>query len=395
MTSRQSRYAEAGVDVTKAGIEVFRSTVKNLFPSAFCVIYPHPTRPSYGKVLHVDGVGSKPVQSYLHFRETGDQRAFSWLAQDAIEMNLSDLLCVGARPTGFVDYVAVNGRKVPKQEFLTALNDGFRDHLYTLETNGIHLPFVGGETADLPDQLRTVDVSVTIDGEVKLSHVIDGSKIQPGDIIIGLRSGGGQTKYETQQNSGLQDNGITLVRRCLMLPDYVEKYPEIQDKEGDYYGRFRTDEFLPDLGMTVGEAIINPTRSYAPLIVQALRQHRNDIHGMAFNSGGGQTKILRIGQNVHYVKDDLPEPDPIFYLVQRESDEGWKEMHQGFNMGIGFDIVVPPQMERYMLRTAKELGIRAQRTGFIEESPDTTRRENGNMLTIKSRFGEFSYPQTA
>lgn len=387
-----SKYAQTGVDVHKKGIEVFKSAVENLFPEAFCVVYQHPSRPSYGMILHTDGDGSKPVQCYLHFRETGDARAFNGLAQDDIEMNLSDLLCVGAYPTGFVDYVAINGRNVPKQIFLAALNEGFRNHLYMLKNNGIHIPFAGGETADLPDQIKTVDVSGTIVGEVKLSKVIDGSKIKLGDIIIGLRSGG-RTKYEDRLNSAIQCNGITLARRCLMLPDYVEKYPEIQDQEGDYYGKFRTDQFLSDLGMTVGEAIISPTRSYAPLIIKLLKSHRNDIYGMALNSGGGQTKILRIGKDVHYVKDNLPEPDSIFYLVQQESKEKWEDMHEGFNMGIGFDMVVHPRMEKTIIKYAEEFGIIAQRTGYLEESKDKTRRDNGNMLTIKSRFGEFEYPE--
>ncbi len=384
----QSKYAQTGVDVHKSGIDVFKSTVENLFPDAFCVVYRHPTRPSYGMVLHTDGAGSKPVQCYLHFKETGSASAFEGLPQDAIEMNLNDLLCVGAYPTGFVDYVAINGNNVPKKEFLHALNKGFRQHLYALKSRGIVVPFAGGETADLPNQLRTVDVSGTISGEVKLSEVIDGSKIQPGDVIVGLRSGG-QTRYEEKLNSGIQCNGITLARCCLMLPEYVEKYPEMG---GKYYGRFRTDQFLPDLRMTVGEAITSPTRSYAPLITQLLKRRRKDIHGMAFNSGGGQTKVLRIGRNVHFVKDDLSEPDAIFYLIQQESGEEWRDMHEVFNMGTGFDIVVPPEMERYIIDSAKELGIDARRTGFVIESKDKTKMGNGNMLTIQSRFGEFSYP---
>ncbi len=404
MTTGQSKYAQTGVDVHKAGIEVFKSTVENLFPDAFCVVYQHPTRPGYGMVLHTDGAGSKPVQCYLHFRETGDLSAFSGLPQDVFEMNYEDILCVNGTPTGFVDYVAINKRTVPKKEFLSALNEGFKEHFYALMSQGISVPFAGGETADLPRQCRTVDVAGTISAEVKLDDVIDGSNVKPMDIIIGLRSGG-QTKYESKRNSGIQCNGISLASCCLMLPDYMEKYPEIRDTEGwelvnkgkekkepEYYGKYRTDQFLADLGMTVGEAIISPTRSYAPLIVRLIKERRKDVHGMALNSGGGQTKVLRIGRNVHYVKNNLPEPDPIFYLIQQESGEEWKPMHENFNMGIGFDIVVPPDMEFYIIDAAKELGIKAQRTGFVIESKDTSKRENGNMLTIQSRFGEFRYP---
>jgi phosphoribosylformylglycinamidine cyclo-ligase len=380
-----SKYAEVGVDVKKEGTEVFKPALKSLFPRAFCPITRDPNLPKYGMVLHTDGAGSKPLQNYLHWCETDESRWFQGIAYDVIAMNIDDVMCVGAAPLGFVDYVAVNRSRVPKEELLAALNIGFKECFSMLEKNEIKISFLGGETADLPDQLRTLDVSGTISARVELYKVISGESIGQGDVIIGLRSGG-RTKYERQENSGIMCNGITLARHCLMKNEYERKYPELRDPDAKgYYGRFAFDDHLDELDMAVGEAILSPTRIFAPVIAKILEKHGKQVTGLVHDTGGGQTKCLGLGKNIHYIKDDLIGPDPIFRLIQREAKVSWMEMFQDFNMGIGFEIIARKKCVEKILAIAERFGIGAKVIGRCEKS------DGKNRLTIKSEFGKFEY----
>ncbi len=380
-----SKYAEAGVDVKKKGIEAFKPLVENLFPEAFCVVVKDPENPKKGLVFHADSAGSKPIQSYIHWKETDDINWFKGLAQDVIAMNLDDIICVGAKPLSFIDYVALNPYRITKEELLKTLSLGFKECIALLENCGISLSFAGGETADLPDQIQTLDISGAIHGRVELSRAITGRKISPGNLIIGLRSGG-RAKYEKNENSGIMCNGITLARLCLMSNEYAKKYPEISYAgEGRYQGRFRFDDYLEELDMTVGEAILSPTRIFAPVIVKVLEKYGEHITGLIHNTGGGQTKCLRVGRNIHYVKDNLPEPDPIFKLIQRETGESWRNMFETFNMGVGFEIIVEEEVAEEVLSIPEKFGIEARVIGRCEKS------DEGNKLTIKSELGKFRY----
>jgi len=382
----RSKYAESGVDVRKRGIEVFKKSLSNLFPRAFCVVTRDPGSPDYGLVTHTDSAGSKPVQSYLHWKETGDAEWFKGLAQDVLAMNLNDISCVGAYPINFVDYVAVNPLKVNKAEALKSLGLGFTETLETLQEFGIRVLFSGGETADLPDLIRTLDVSATVNGRVRLCEALTGERIRPGDIIIGLRSGG-KTKYEKKENSGIMCNGLTLARLCLMHKGYQERYPEIlEEKNGrGYYGRFRFDEYLDELGMSVGEALLSPMRLFVPVIFRILEKHRASVSGLVHNTGGGQTKCLVLGEKIHYVKDDLFEVDPIFRLIQRESGESWKAMFENYNMGVGFEVIAGQEDAEEILSIPGAFGLEAKIIGRCEGG------DGGNRLTIRSRFGSFQY----
>ena len=382
-----TKYAESGVDVRKRGIEYFREILNNLFPNAFCVINEDPNLPGYGLITHVDSAGSKPIQAYLHWRETGDIRWFKGLAQDALAMNLDDIICVGALPLNFVDYIAINPLKVDKIGALRALSSGFRESINTLSDLGVNLIFSGGETADLPDQLRTLDIAVTMNGRVDLSKVLDGGRIEPGDLIIGLRSGG-RTKYERRENSGIMCNGLTLARLCLMHKSYQEKYPEILELHTgvrSYYGRFRIDDYLDELGMTVGEALLSPTRFYAPVVLKIIERFSTYITGLVHNTGGGQTKCLRIGRNIHYIKDNLFDPDPIFTLIKRESGESWRAMFENYNMGVGFEMIVKPEAADDVINLSEKFDLEAKVIGRCERS------DGENKLTIKSKYGNFQY----
>ena len=381
-----SRYRDLGVDVRKPGIDLFKEAVENLYPGAFCVVQRDPGDPETGIVTHTDSAGSKPIQAYLHYRETGDPSWFRGLAQDALAMNVNDLLCVGASPVTFVDYVAFNTLEIDRLHLLSALAEGFTGCLDTLKAEGVDLMFAGGETADLPDLLRTLDVCVTIFGRARLSDFVTGERIEPGDVVIGLRSGGA-LRYEDGVNSGIMSNGHTLARTTLMKSGYVEKYPEISHpSRGRYRGRFSYDDHHDALGMTVGEALLSPTRLYAPIAKKVLDEVGEDVHGMVHNTGGGQTKCIRLGSGVRYVKDGLPEPDPIFKLIQREGRVEWREMYQDFNMGVGYEFMVAHETAEDVLSICDGYGIGAMVIGRCEKSWE------GNTLDVTSKYGRFRYP---
>jgi len=382
-----SRYAELGVDVHKKGIEVFKAISHSLFPYAFCNVGEDPDLPGYGLTLHTDGAGSKPVISYLLWRETGSVEGYKNLAQDVLAMNIDDVACVGAKPIRFVDYVALNKFKVPREQVLDALSLGFSECLTHLKNHGLNVRFAGGETADLPDQLRTLDISGTVLGRVKLSEAVTGANVKPSNVIVGLGSGG-KTRYEKAENSGIMCNGITLARKCLLKRDYAVKYPEVCDPEAKgYYGRFDVDTYVDeeDLGMTVGEALTSPTRIFTPVLIRVLEKYGSCITGLVHNTGGGMTKCLKLGRNVHYVKDAVISIEPIFRLIQKESHEDWRSMFEDFNMGIGFEIMLDVECVDEVLSLVEGFGLKAQVLGRCEAA------DGRNRLTIRSPFGVFNY----
>ncbi|MCX6648501.1 MAG: AIR synthase-related protein [Candidatus Bathyarchaeota archaeon] len=338
-----------------------------------------------GHVLHTDSAGSKPIQAYLMYKETGDASWFRGLAQDALSMNINDVLCVGAEPVSFVDYIAYNPLSIDRVAMLGALAEGFAECKELLAREGSSVAFAGGETADLPDLLRTLDVCVTLYGRVKLSRVVSGDAVKPGDVIIGLRSGG-KCRFEKGLNSGIMSNGHTLARTCLLSAKYLEKYPEISHpSRGRYTGRFELSDKPAGLGESVGEALLSPTRLFAPVASAVLRKVGEGVHGMVHNTGGGQTKCLRVGHGVKYVKDSLPEPDPIFHLIQREAAVEWREMYQDFNAGVGFEFIVDPDSAEETRRVAEGFGLGVQVIGRCEKS------SGANTLEIRSPYGSFSY----
>lgn len=381
-----SQYFKLGVDVKKKGIEAFENSINNLYPGAFCVISKDPHKSEYGLVLHSDSAGSKPVQSYLNWRESGDISSFFGLAQDVVAMNVNDIICVGASPVNFVDYIAVNPFKVPKELLLETLSSGFKECFGLLKSQGVDIQFSGGETADLPDQLKTLDISGTVMGYVDLNKVVSGQKISPGNVIVGLRSGG-KTRYEEKENSGIMCNGITLARHCLIKDDYARKYPEIsQSSDVKYTGRYRIDQYHEKLKMTIGEAIISPTRNYSPIICKILDNYGEYVTGLVHNTGGGQTKCLRIGHGINYLKDRPLKVDPIFHLIKKESGEDWANMFESFNMGTGFEIIVEKEVAEDILDIPHSFGCEAEIIGRCEKS------QKENRLTIITSFGSYLYP---
>lgn len=385
-------YARLGVDADKRAVRAFESALRPLFPRAFTTVV-RGRKEGEGFVLHVDGAGSKPVVAYLYYKETGDPAWFRSLAQDVVAMNVDDVVAVGAEPELFADYVAVNAFRLPREEVLGELSRGFRETLGTLARLGAGLrrrlapEFAGGETADLPDQVRTLDVVGVVFARVELSEAVSGERVAPGDVIVGLRSGG-KAKYERGPNSGIMCNGLTLARHVLLSRDYASKYPETYEpsSRAAYRGRFKVDDYVDELGATVGEALLSPTRLYAPVAAEVLERCGACVKAMVHVTGGGLTKVLRVGAGVRYVKDNLPEPDPIFRLVQREGRIPWDEMYRVFNMGVGFEVVVEGGCADDVVDAAERYGVEAQVVGRVERG-----EPGANELVLKTREGVFRY----
>jgi phosphoribosylformylglycinamidine cyclo-ligase len=383
----RSRYRELGVDPLKVGVDVFRGSVSPVYSHAFCDIFLDPDIPGYGFVHHTDGAGSKPVQNYLNWRETDNLEAFRGVAQDTLAMNLGDIFCVGI-PTScsFADYVTINGFPVPKKEFLAILSDDFKRLFEMLASEGIKIIFTGGETADLPDQLRTFDVGGSICARYRLDSLITGEDIAPGDAIVGISSGG-IARYEREPPGPGMCNGYTLLRHCLMSPAMSDKYPEILQPGKDYYGPFSPTDEVDGIEGTIGEEITRPARIFAPVFRGVIGNFGNAVHGIVFNTGGGHTKCLRIGEGIRYVKDDLPEPDEIFKLAQRHGRVPWREMHVDFNMGVGAEVITDPG-------AAQELSSYIAEAFFIDADRigECRRAVGKNKVRLETQYGNFNFP---
>ncbi len=377
-------YSGLGVDARKGGFGRRMTAVsKDNFPYAFCKMYEDPDT---GLIVcqHGDGVGSKSIQRYLHWRETGDSSVFGGDVDDCVEMNLGDIACSGLDPVMLTDNIAINKSRVPKEVYMDAINQRFAELMEFYAEHGMGFTFAGGETADLPDQVGTYVFDGTVYARAPREKIVTCEKISPGDIIMGLRSGG-SCDIEGGPNSGIMSNGLTMARHVLMHPDYAGKYPEIKDTSRDdntYTGRFRVDDRPGDLGMSVSEAIISPTRHFSIIVHELLRRYGDEIHGIVLNTGGGQTKCTRVGRGIRYVKDGLPMPDEIFRLIQSETGEGWENMYQDFNMGIGLDVIGPQEMQGHVMELADEFGVGSMRTGYCDESKEKRGGNPVNQLVI-------------
>jgi len=392
--SYEKRRPRSDFDIHKTGTKVFK--IENLFPYSFAPVQKDPSSEEWGRIMHSDGAGSKPIQNYLHWKETNSINVFEWIADDVVAMNLDDIFCVTADPAvEFVDYVAINKFKLPKEEFLEVLNNGFKRVFETLKKYGIDISWLGGETAEVSDQLRTVDVAGTVRAKVKIKNAITGEKIMPGDAIIGLGSYG-KAIWEEKENSGIMSNGITVARHCLMTPEYVVKYPEIADPEVmEYKGKFKTGQYLEELKMTIGEALISPTRIFTPVLKFIIEKYGSkNIHGLVHNTGGGLTKILRIGREVHYVKNNLLPIPSIFSLIQKESGRSWQSIFEGLNNGIGIEIVAPENLATQIIEDVRQFNVPVGIIGYCEVNQEKEKLStpHGNRMTIISKYGTFDYP---
>ena len=377
-----SRYAARGVSASKREVHTaIQALDRGLFPLSFCKITEDylTLDPESCNVIHADGSGSKSVLAYLRYRETGDASVFRGIAQDSIVMNLDDLLCVGATDRIVCSSTINRNAKRAGADVLAALIAGTDEFLGRLRRQGVGIHNGGGETADVGDLTPTLVVDSCTTTVMRKSDVVGGDGIPAGLAIVGLASSG-RASYEDAENSGIGSNGLTSARHDLLSSHYRDTYPETFDPqiaaELVYTGPFRMAEALPGSSMSVGEALLSPTRSYAPLIAALLGAKRSRIKAIVHCSGGGQTKCLRFGRNVHFIKDAMLPIPPIFNVIQRVSKTAWKEMYQVYNMGHRMEIYCAPRDVKLVVEAARSFGIAAQKIGRTEKS------DAGNCLTV-------------
>jgi phosphoribosylformylglycinamidine cyclo-ligase len=387
--SSSSRYGARGVSHSKDDVHhAIRDVDKGLFQNAFCKVLPDLLTgdPAYCLVMHADGAGTKSSLAYMYWKETGDLSVWKGIAQDAIVMNLDDLLCVG-----ITDHIVLsstigrNKRYIPGA-VVSAIIHGTEEVLSRLRGLGISIHSSGGETADVGDLVRTVIVDSTVVARARREDIIVNS-IRPGDLIVGLSSSGKAT-YEEDYNGGMGSNGLTSARHDVFANYLADRYPESFDpsvpEELVYSGSKRLTDAIEGLGVDAGKLVLSPTRTYAPVIREVLSLHRSHINGMIHCSGGGQTKVLHFADSVHVIKDTLFDVPPLFQLIQEESGTDWREMYQVFNMGHRFEIYTDRETAEDILRIASGFGIEAKIIGRCESSSE-------KKLTIKGAFGTFEY----
>ena len=396
------RYRARGVSAQKEEVHAAVGRVDpGLFPGAFCKIVPDVLSgdPAWCLAMHADGAGTKSVVAYLAYRETGDVSVFEGIAQDALVMNIDDLLCVGALgPYLYSNTIGRHARRLPG-EGLQAVLRGFERLEAQYADWGLPLVATGGETADVGDVVQTLLLDVTVVTRLRRDAVVANDGVRPGDVIVGLASDG-QTAYEPAYNSGIGSNGLTSARHDLLSGVYAAKYAESYDPMTPdslrYSGPFRLEQALEGTPLTVGQALLSPTRSYAPVIKALLEGHRGLVGALVHCTGGGQTKCLRTGRGIHYVKDALFEPPPLFRLIRRVSGTDWRELYQVFNMGHRMEVIGRPALLPALEAIGRQYGLAVRKVGHCEAAPEPVPADAppgaANRLTLHTPGGVETYP---
>lgn len=385
------RYAQRGVSASKEDVHnAIKNVDKGLFPKAFCKIVPDYLTGSEDHciVMHADGAGTKSSLAYMYWKETGDLSVWKGIAQDALIMNIDDLLCVGATENIMLSSTIGRNKNLIPGEVISAIINGTEELLADLKSFGVDIHSTGGETADVGDLVRTIIVDSTVTARMKRSEVIDNANIQADDVIVGLASFG-QASYENQYNGGMGSNGLTSARHDVFAKELATRYPESFDaavpSDLVYSGSKSLTDAVEGAPIDAGKLVLSPTRTYAPIIKQILSEFSNQqIHGMVHCSGGAQTKILHFVDHLHIVKDNLFEVPPLFQLIQQESGTQWKEMYQVFNMGHRMELYVPESIAAEVIAISERFNVPAQVIGRVEAATE-------KHLTIQSEFGTFSY----
>lgn len=384
------RYALRGVSSGKEDVHAaIKNLDKGLFPKAFCKIVPDLLAgdPEYCTVMHADGAGTKSSLAYLYWKETGDISVWKGIAQDAIIMNIDDLLCVGCTDNILLSSTIGRNKNLIPGEVISAIINGTEEVLEMLRNHGIEIHSTGGETADVGDLVRTVIVDSTVTGRMKRADVISNDNIQAGDVIIGLSSYG-QANYEREYNGGMGSNGLTSARHDVFSADYRSKYPESYDpavsEEFVYSGSKKLTDRIEGSPLDAGKLVLSPTRTYAPIIQEMLKHQRGAIHGMVHCSGGAQTKVLHFIENLRVIKDQLFDIPPLFNLIQSESGTDWKEMYRVFNMGHRMEIYVDEDTADEIIEISESFGVEAKVVGHVQAA-------ESKEVIIRSERGEFIY----
>ncbi len=385
-----SRYNQRGVSASKEDVHsAIKDLDKGLYPKAFCKVVPDILTGDndYCNVMHADGAGTKSSLAYMYWKETGDMSVWKGIAQDAIVMNLDDLLCVGITNNILLSSTIGRNKNLIPGEVISAIVHGTEELCQQLRDLGVGITLTGGETADVGDLVRTIIVDSTVMARAQRSKIISNGNIQDGDVIIGLSSYG-KAKYEQEYNSGMGSNGLTSARHDIFANYLTQKYPESFDpnvpKDLVYSGKYRLTDKIDEIGMTAGKMVLSPTRTYAPIIREVLENYHPVIHGLVHCSGGAQTKVMNFVHNMHVIKDNLFPVPPLFKIIQETSETDWQEMYKVFNMGHRFEIYVYPEFADDIIALSKEFGVDAQIVGYCSN-------HHGQRLTIKSQYGEFNY----
>jgi len=384
------RYNQRGVSASKEDVhQAIKNLDKGLFPKAFCKIVPDMLAgdPAYCTIMHADGAGTKSSLAYLYWKETGDLSVWKGIAQDAIIMNIDDLLCVGATgPILLSSTIGRNKNLIPGEVISTIIN-GTEEVLEMLRKHGMEIHSTGGETADVGDLVRTIIVDSTVTARMKRDEVIDNANIQAGDVIVGLASSGKAT-YENEYNGGMGSNGLTSARHDVFSHEYATRYPETFDQSVPdslvYSGKYKVTDEVPGVPLNIGKLVLSPTRTYAPVMIEILKELKSHIHGIVHCSGGAQTKVLHFINHFHVIKDNLFEIPSLFRIIQEESGTDLKEMYKVFNMGHRMEIYLPNQFADTIINISRSFGIDAQIIGRVEAG---TKKQ----VTLKTPLGEFVY----
>lgn len=385
------RYNLRGVSASKEDVhQAIKNIDKGLFPQAFCKIIPDylTNDDQYCIIMHADGAGTKSSLAYMYWKETGDISVWKGIAQDALIMNIDDLLCVGATDNILLSSTIGRNKNLIPGEVISAIINGTEELISELKNHGVTIHSTGGETADVGDLVRTIIVDSTVTARMKRADVIDNANIQAGDVIVGLASFG-QATYEKEYNGGMGSNGLTSARHDVFAKYLAEKYPESFDASVPndlvYSGQTKLTDTVKNSPIDAGKLVLSPTRTYAPVIKKILSKYNsNEIHGMVHCSGGAQTKVLHFVDNVHVIKDNLFPVPPLFQLIQEQSKTDWKEMYQVFNCGHRMELYVPAEVAQDIIEISKSFNIDAQIVGRVEKS-------DSKKLTITSEYGTFEY----
>lgn len=384
------RYNLRGVSASKEDVHAaIKNVDKGIFPQAFCKIIPDILGgdPDYCNIMHADGAGTKSSLAYVYWRETGDLSVWKGIAQDALIMNIDDLLCVGAVDNILVSSTIGRNKRLIPGEVVSAIINGTEELLADLRRMGVNAYATGGETADVGDLVRTIIVDSTVTCRMKRSDVIDNARIKAGDVIVGLASFG-QASYEEQYNGGMGSNGLTSARHDVFAHYLAEKYPESFDPSVPddlvYSGSMKLTDAIAGLGLDAGKLVLSPTRTYAPVVKAILDEMSRRIHGMVHCSGGAQTKVMHFVKNKRVVKDNLFPTPPLFELIQHESQTEWPEMYKVFNMGHRLEVYLSEENASRVIEISESFGIPARIVGRVEEAPT-------NELILQTPYGEIRY----
>ena len=392
MSDEKDIYSQLGVSSKKEDVhKAIQSIDKGLFPGAFCkIVQDVGRRDDYCSIFHSDGAGTKASLAYMYYKETDKISVFRGIVRDAIVMNIDDMLCVGATGNFFISNNIGRNKRFISGEVISTIIKEYFTYSEKLSEFGLNVVMCGGETADVGDIVKTLLVDASVFTSMKREDIINAENIKAGDVIVGLASDG-KASYEDEFNSGIGSNGLTLARHGVLSHAYYKKFTECYDQNLDeqfiFFGNYQLTDKIKGLSLTVGEALLSPTRTYAPLLLDVLKKYREEIHGMIHNTGGGQTKILNFGKGITYLKNNLFKIPKIFEIIKKSSETLWKEMYQVFNMGHRMEICCDESIAKEIIDIAKKYNIESKIIGQCEKSS----YKNKNQLEIKSEFGSFNY----